>query len=344
MTNTTDDRKQTVLAIDIGGTKMLIAEVDEKGRILGIKRYPTGRLSQRVLTERMLENVKDFEDTVGYAEGRRPSFMGIGAVGRLDPVKGIWKFIADDLPAEEIFLSEIMKEQFGFSCHIDNDVKAAALAERFFGSAGEESDYIYINVGTGLAVGMVVDGHLLRGYENEAGEVWATNFALGEGPCTEDSTTGIGLHRHLEWILESEPEEASRMLGISLPALESLRREMKATELGKAHLSLKGEGRVPGSRILELARKQDPLAVLLTDQLVLHVTLLIRNLVWTLSTRRIILGGGLMSDEWLYERIKAGAEELVGNRLPGGIHQSGLDPAYVGILGAAAVGLQEALS
>ena len=51
-----------------------------------------------------------------------------------------------------------------------------------------------------------------------------------------------------------------------------------------------------------------------------------------------------MSDEWLYERIKAGAEELVGNRLPGGIHQSGLDPAYVGILGAAAVGLQEALS
>ena len=104
MRNTTDDRKQTVLAIDIGGTKMLIAEVDEKGRILGIKRYPTGRLSQRVLTERMLENVKDFEDTVGYAEGRRPSFMGIGAVGRLDPVKGIWKFIADDLPAEEIFI------------------------------------------------------------------------------------------------------------------------------------------------------------------------------------------------------------------------------------------------
>lgn len=343
---------ESCIAVDVGGTKMLVAEVSLDGQILGLSRYPTGRRTQRELVKIMIDGVEDFEKTVGYQAGRdeehpmgiRPTRMGIGVVGRLDSVHGIWKKIEDGFSDEEIPLSAIMKERFGVECRIDNDVKSATIAEHCFGHAKGEKNYTYINVGTGLAAGMVVDGHLLRGWENEAGEVGYTNFTGGRGTNTENRTSGIGLHRHLSWILREDLlEEACLELDLTPDQWRSLHERMKKTRTAEEFYALTGEDRVGGGRLIELAQQGDELAFFLLDRLSKTVALLIKNLSWTISMDLVILGGGLMSSQWLMDRIKEDLDPYIWNRLPGGIRPSSLDANYVGILGAAAIAFDQEL-
>ena len=56
-------------------------------------------------------------------------------------------------------------------CHIDNDVKSATRAERVWGFGQISKNFIYINVGTGIAVGTVINGRQIRGSHFNAGEV-----------------------------------------------------------------------------------------------------------------------------------------------------------------------------
>lgn len=305
------ETEKSCIAIDVGGTKMLVAEVASEGTVLNVKRYPTGRINQLELVKRMIANVRDYEESFGWAYGKQPVLMGIGIVGNLDIENGIWNFIDHEF-VEPTPLAAIMREEFDVTCYIDNDVKAATIAECVFGGAKDCRDMIYINVGTGLAAGTVSNGKVIRGVDNYAGEIGYMNFNMGKGPHLEGIASGIGLNRRRMELLAEYPDST----------------------LSKKEIEV-----ISGQTVFEQAKAGDALSQRMLEEAVQTVALLIENMSCVTAPEMVILGGGLIADGWLLIRILEKVRDKVKARIPKGIQLSSLNPNYTGLLGAAAIGL-----
>ena len=77
-------------------------------------------------------------------------------------------------------LSEL-RERFGASLMLENDVDAAALAELAHGHGREVDTFAFVSIGTGVGMGLVLDGRLHRGAHGAAGEIGFMPFADGTG-------------------------------------------------------------------------------------------------------------------------------------------------------------------
>lgn len=65
----------------------------------------------------------------------------------------------------------MLAERLGVPAYIDNDVRSAVTAELVLGCGRYSDNFIYLNVGTGLAAGFVIDRHILRGAGHNAGDI-----------------------------------------------------------------------------------------------------------------------------------------------------------------------------
>ena len=298
------------IAVDIGGTKMLVAEVREDGTIVNKLRFATGAISKEEKVKKLVEGVRCYEREIGWEHRIRPKKMGIGINDNIDPHGGVWIGYDDKEP---IALRKRIEKEFDVVCHVDNNVKCTVIAENEFGEGKRCRNMIYLNIGTGLAAGMIVNGLLVRGSDEWAGEVGFMNFTGGKGERVEMLASGMALMAQAKKMISEYPD--------------SILRE-KLTET------------VTGWDVIEAADKGDQMAVRILDELVAMNALMISNLTCVLSPEIVILGGGLISGEGhLAERIVENVTEKAKSHLERGIKISGLDPAYAGLMGAAAIGL-----
>ena len=170
---------ETYLGLDLGGTKLLIGEVDSHGNILRYKKYDSGYFNQQAASEIIKSSLDDYIRTVGWCD-QKPVGMGVGLIGRVDPNQGIWLQI-DPSRTQPIALAKELSDIYGIPCHIDNDVKSATRAERVWGFGQISKNFIYINVGTGIAVGTVINGRQIRGSHFNAGEVGHVRVGVNLG-------------------------------------------------------------------------------------------------------------------------------------------------------------------
>ncbi len=77
----------TYLALDLGGTKLMIAELTENGEILRSKQYKSGYQNQQEGVAGILASLTDYYETIGLAE--TPVAIGMGLTGKVDHKKGI---------------------------------------------------------------------------------------------------------------------------------------------------------------------------------------------------------------------------------------------------------------
>lgn len=304
----------TYIGIDFGGTKLLIGEIDDKGNVLSNKRYATGINNQEYATNYILECLEDYKEHVGFIG--TPLAAGVGIVGTVDHIHGIWNSM-DHTIVNPIHLGKLVTEKLGIPAVIDNDVKSATCAELLFGQGKISDNFIYINVGTGLAAGFVIDGKILRGAHNNAGEVGHNVVDIsrmetcicGRKGCVEGVVSGFGFHA-----------QATSLLG---------KYETK--------LNISDDSKVNAQEIFELAKQNDPLCTVLVDQAVKNLSALIMNLVRVTDPDAIILGGGVVRDGWLLSLVE---KELCPSAMRGvgnGIKLSNFDSAYVGLIGAGAI-------
>ena len=159
------------IGLDIGGTKCAISTGEcEDGaiKILSREEFPTAGLSwQQVLDEfaRRIElQTSNFKhQTIGA--------IGISCGGPLDSKRGVimsppnlpgW----DDVPVVDFF-----KERFGVPVLVQNDANACALAEYLYGSGRGVKNLVFMTFGTGLGAGIIIDGKLYSGANDNAGEI-----------------------------------------------------------------------------------------------------------------------------------------------------------------------------
>jgi predicted NBD/HSP70 family sugar kinase len=309
----------TFIGCDFGGTKLLIGEIDEQGKILQSKRYTTGINNHKDAVDRILECLTDYIEEVGFVG--TPVAAGAGVVGVVDYANGIWKSL-DHVETLPIPLAAMISEKLGVPAVIDNDVKCATGAEMMFGQGNRSDNFIYLNIGTGIAAGFVVEGRILRGANNNSGEVGHSVVDI-----TRDVVCVCGRHGCVEGLASGS--------GFQFEALRLY--DHFETSLSRPN----DQDKVNITDIFHLSEEGDALCKELTVQAIDNISNLIMNLVRITDPDTIILGGGVVSDGWLLPKLCESFNASTMRGVKNGVVLSSFDPGLVGLIGAGALGKRE---
>lgn len=191
-----DDRRIRV-GLDIGGTKIDAVAVSAAGEIIGRVRRPTGRGDDAVVAG-IADAVALLAADAGFAIADVSS-AGVGIPGVVDVNSGR-VLHAVNLGVESLDLADRAQHALGIPFRIENDVKAAALGAAAL--SGHGRSMAYLNLGTGVAAGIVIDGRIWRGARGTAGEVGHLSVdprgrvcGCGQRGCVETFCGGGALAR-----------------------------------------------------------------------------------------------------------------------------------------------------
>jgi len=187
------------VGVDIGGTKTDAVAVTREGEIISRIRRNSGQGDDAVVAS-VVESVHELQNEVGFDTADLLS-VGVGIPGLVDIVHG-HVLHAVNLGVESLDLSSRAAAELGVPVAVENDVKAAALgAAAIRGALGSKS-MAYLNLGTGVAAGIVVDGAIWRGARGTAGEVGHISIdpngrvcGCGQRGCIETLCGGGALAR-----------------------------------------------------------------------------------------------------------------------------------------------------
>ena len=311
---------ETYLGLDLGGTKLLIGEVDSQGKIYNYKRYDSGYFNQHGAFDIIRRSLDDYIEQMGWYMDK-PVAVGVGLIGRVDYEQGIWQQIDPERTCP-MPLADQLAEAYGMPCFIDNDVKSATRAEMIWGHGKVSDNFLYINVGTGIAVGMVINGQQIRGSHFNAGEVGHVRVGVQVGvkcpcgriDCVESIASGMGFDR------------CARLLQSQYPT--------------RLQIPMVNGERVAVKDIFALYGDDDPLCRVLVDNAAEALANLIMNLVRMTDPDTVVLGGGVVADGFMLEQIEQYLHPVTMRFVNNGVVLTKLDPQFVGLLGAAAIAMK----
>jgi glucokinase len=201
--------------------------------------------------------------------------IGVGAPG-LVTSSGVLRFAPNIAGDAELAVAEQMGALTGRPVAVDNDATFATLAEWQRGAGRGSDNLVMVTLGTGIGAGLVVGGRIQRGANGFAGELGHVVIdpngppcPCGRRGCWERYASGSGMGRLARDAAESG--RAERVLALAGGDPEAVRGEHVAAALTEA----------------------DPGAVALVDEFAWWVALGLANLVATLDSDRLIIGGGL---------------------------------------------------
>ena len=162
-----------VLALDMGGTKLIAGIGHADGEITRMIVVPTpSDDGASAVLDRALEMARDCwvaeRDAGGECGAVGVSTMGLTRDSHVELAPNVRGW-------EALRIREAVEAAFPeHPVIIGNDVKVATRAEMTWGALRDVQDGLYLNLGTGIAAGIVVDGRLLEGAHEAAGEVGYT--------------------------------------------------------------------------------------------------------------------------------------------------------------------------
>ena len=176
-----------VIGYDIGGTKCAASVgLAEGEKITVLERTETGTTQNPVETLSALEG-----ETRRFCEKYAVSSIGISCGGPLNSKEGQLYKVAN-LPGWENFrIVEYLEKKFGVKAFLQNDANACALVEWKFGAGRGTKNMVFITMGTGFGAGLILDGKLYVGTNDNAGEV-------GHIRMEHDGPEGYGKRGSLE--------------------------------------------------------------------------------------------------------------------------------------------------
>ncbi|MCF8038419.1 MAG: ROK family protein [Desulfohalobiaceae bacterium] len=163
--------KSLILGIDLGGTKILTAVINEKMEVIARDHSitPADKGPNDIIRAIWDSAERCFTQTT--LDVTAVDAISIGAPGPSSPEAGIL-FTSPNLPnMRNVSLVDIFQKEFNKKVYLINDANAAALAEFKFGAARGLRHVIYITVSTGIGGGIIIDGQLYTGAIGTAAEL-----------------------------------------------------------------------------------------------------------------------------------------------------------------------------
>ena len=158
-----------VLGFDIGGTKCAVITAETDGdniRFTGKEKIPT---ELDIAPEEMIKKLIGLAD--GMLGGKRPEKIGISCGGPLNSSTGTIEG-PPNLPGwNNVKITDILEKHYGVCARLENDANACAVAEWKFGAGRGAGNMVFLTFGTGLGAGLILNGRLYSGTNDNAGEV-----------------------------------------------------------------------------------------------------------------------------------------------------------------------------
>ncbi|MGE5674771.1 MAG: ROK family protein [Mycobacterium leprae] len=169
------------LGIDIGGTGVKAALVNDQGQILHHAETPTRAFEGAAA---LLGRVETLATSMLRSAKTPVSSCGVGSPGRIDVRRGHVLFASANLPGwTGTPLGPELSRRLGLPTVVDNDVNVAALAEGWVGAGRGAANFLMLTLGTGVGGAVIIDSQLWRGAQFGAGEVGHMALYPGGQPC-----------------------------------------------------------------------------------------------------------------------------------------------------------------
>ena len=266
------------IGVDIGGTKVAAGLVNAHGEIASHVRK---RMAARGSADEGVAAVKSAIDAVFEAKpDARPEISRIGlcAPGPLDPIKGVI-INPPNVPCWRNYpLADEIHRAYGLPVCLENDAKAAALAEVRWGAGRGHRIVFYATIGTGIGSGLILDGKIYHGRTGAAVEGGHVSIdyrgpkcACGKRGCIEAFAAGSAI-----------AERARQKL------LASNARNSKLLEMAN------GDARAVTSEMVgEAFAAGDSVAKETLEETIDLLTIWLGNIIDLIEPEIIVIGGGV---------------------------------------------------
>jgi len=268
------EAEKPVLAIDLGGTKIITAIISSK---VIAKEY------QLTLAEEGPQSVIKRElsmiDHILSLRNLDPSQLdsiSIAAAGAIDIEKGLVT-LSPNLPGwRDIPLRDMVGEKYGINTFLINDASAAALGEHHFGAGKGVSNLIMLTVGTGIGGGIIINGKLYLGPSGSAGEIGHMTIDVNGPKC---SCGNIGC--------------LERLVSGTAVAEEAIRRLSQGEKSSLTEIVGGKIKSITAEKVSLAAQNGDSLALEVISKAATYLGIGLVNLVNIFNPEMIIIGGGL---------------------------------------------------
>ena len=257
-----------VVGIDIGRAWIRVAAADLSGEIVARRDERNRARSGSALVRSVAAVAHEVVEAAGLT-WKQVAHTVVGGPGVFDPDSDRFRH-APNVPgwSRPGVMSEL-REALPPTVALDNDANLAAVGERSYGSGRDARTFVYVSVGTGIGMGVIIDGELYRGAHGAAGEV-------GYLPLGEDEAGGAaGRDARRRGILE-EAASADAVV-------------RTAKRLGM-------EGATSAKRVFAAARAGDELALAAVDAEAQRLALVVGTVAAIVDPEFVLLGGGVGSN------------------------------------------------
>lgn len=310
------------IGLDLGGTNIKAGVLNGAGKSLAKVSVPTGRGPDAVIAN-MIAAARQSVHSAGITLDAIHA-VGIDSPGPLSTEKGV-VIRSANLPGwENIPLRDRISVALGKPAILENDARAAAYGE-FFAGAGKAlkvRNMMMITLGTGVGGGIILDGRLIRGHTDMAGE-------LGHAVVVPDGALcGCGQKGCLEMYTAASRVGQRAAQALHDPSVTSSLREPLAQF-----------GELSARDVEDHARRGDELALDIWNQTCRYLAIACISAVHWLDPQMIVFGGGMAAaGEFLLQPVRRHFEENYWKMDPPAIVIRGAELGNdAGVTGAAAL-------
>ncbi len=287
------------IGVDVGGTKIAYGALRD-GRLLTRRALPTPREGWRSVLDAVA--LAALELRREFPEARA---VGVGVPGPLNHDYSEVKFAPNIYGFRDVPILAYLRDRLGEQLFIENDAKAAALAEDRVGAARAASSSVYVTISTGIGSGIVLGGQLWRGFNKIAGELGHV-VALPGGPLA-----GSGVVGALEAVASGTAiaRDASYAYGTPMTTAE----------------------------VFDLAQSGDPKAERIVQGALRYLGMALADVQKFLDPEVFVLGGGVSEvGTYFFEGVQRHANEFAAGFAPVKLLRAQLG-SDAGVIGAALV-------
>ncbi|MGN0559605.1 MAG: ROK family protein, partial [Candidatus Fimenecus sp.] len=263
------------IGVDLGGTNIVAGVIDEFYKIVAKAKRKTAcpRPAGEILAD-IAACVNEAVKTAGITMDEVKS-IGIGTPGSVNKRMGIVEY-ANNLGFDKVPARDILLKYFDKPIYIENDANCAALGEAVAGAGGNVENFVAITLGTGVGSGIIVNGKIVNGCNDAAGEMGHSVIVVDGEPCT--------CGRKGCWEAYSS---ATALVCQTKAAME----ENKASLMWEV---VDGDiSKVNGRTAFDAMRKGDTAAKQVVDTYIRYLAAGVTNVVNTFQPDVLCIGGGI---------------------------------------------------
>jgi glucokinase len=263
------------IGIDVGGTNVKIALVDGEGKIIYSNSVPTyAQMGYEYTVNNIKQAIRDLMKETN-TEAKDIQGIGFDFPGQVDCKTGVVKN-APNIPGwVNVPIAQMIEEEFNIPTRIDNDVRCAALGELKFGAGRGCENFVCITVGTGIGSGLVINGKVVRGAANAAGEIGHIKLQMEDGPLC-----GCGDSGCLEAFASG-------------PSIVAMAQEYLKGGKSAKFRELAGDGEITPYIVAKAAEAGDPVAKRIFEKMGYYIGMGLTSVINLLNPEKIIIGGGV---------------------------------------------------